>query len=246
MQELGAPPEELFATFDHEPLAAASLAQVHRATLPDGTAVVVKIQRPDVATMVRADLGVLQELAATAEKRFEVAQRLDLPGVVQEFADGVVARAGLPQRGVPHAPDGGQHALHPGRRGARPWTTGAAPGACSRWASRSGVKINDIEALDAAGIDRDALARTFLRAIIKQILIDGFFHADPHPGNMLVDTRDGTITFLDLGLVGQLTRDQRMDLLDLHGVGPVEGLQAIAAVAMRLCTHTRPVDQEAV
>src|SRR5262249_26769552 len=89
VRELGASPSELFATIDHEPLAAASLAQVHRATLPDGAAVVVKIQRPDVETMVRADLGVLQELASSAESRFEVARRLDLPGVVHEFAEGV-------------------------------------------------------------------------------------------------------------------------------------------------------------
>ncbi len=90
VKDLGAPPEDLFGSFDPEPLAAASLAQVHRARLPDGTPVIVKIQRPDVDTMVRADLGVLQELAATAERRFEIARRLDLPGVVREFADGVV------------------------------------------------------------------------------------------------------------------------------------------------------------
>jgi ubiquinone biosynthesis protein len=100
--------------------------------------------------------------------------------------------------------------------------------------------------LDAAGIDRDELARRFLRAIIKQVLIDGFFHADPHPGNVLVDTSDGTIVFIDLGLVGQLTVEQRTDLLDLLASIQSKDSKSIAAVAMRMCTHSRPVDEQAV
>ncbi len=245
VSELGASPEELFATIDHNALAAASLAQVHVATLPDGTPVVVKIQRPHVGTMVRADLGVLQELATTAEKRFDVARRLDLRGVVQEFADGVVLeldyrneayhmrRMAENMRSI----DGVSIPFVDDRRSAvRVLTMGFA----------NGVKINDIAALDAAGIDRDELARRFLRAIIKQVLIDGFFHADPHPGNVLVDTRDGTIVFLDLGLVGQLTVEQRTDLLDLLASIQQKDSKSIAAVAMRMCTHSRPVDQQAV
>ena len=242
LKELGKPPEELYATFDQQPLAAASLAQVHRATLPDGTAVVVKIQRPDIQTMVRADLGVLQQLALVADKRFEAAQRMDLPGVLQEFASGVLVEL-----------DYRNEAYHM-RRMAEDMA--AIPGVTvpsvddTRSASRvltmsfvRGAKINDVSALDAAGIDRDALARTFLRAIIKQILIDGFFHADPHPGNVFVDPADGTVTFLDLGLVGQLTRDQRLDLLDLMSSIQAKDSAAIASVAIRLCTHRGPVDE---
>jgi ubiquinone biosynthesis protein len=244
-KELGRTPDELYATFDQEPLAAASLAQVHRATLPDGREVVVKIQRPDVTTMVQADLGVLQDLAVAAEKRLEIAQRLDLPGVVREFAAGV--RVELDYR---------NEAYHMRRMAGN---MGSIPGVAlpfvddGRSARRvltmgfvRGVKISDVAALDAAGIDREALAHTFLRAIIKQILIDGFFHADPHPGNIFVDTTDGTITFLDLGLIGQLTRDQRMDLLDLMASIQAKDSRAIATVAMRLCTHRGPVDEEAV
>ena len=94
------------------------------------------------------------------------------------------------------------------------------------------------------GSTSTSLARTFLRAIIKQILIDGFFHADPHPGNIIVDTRDGRISFIDLGLVGQLTTDQRTDLLDLLASVQSKDSKAIAAVAIRLCTHTGPVDEQ--
>ena len=245
VRELGATPEELFATIDHNALAAASLAQVHVATLPDGTPVVVKIQRPDVGTMVRADLGVLEELATTAEKRFDVARRLDLTGVVQEFADGVLLEL-----------DYRNEAYHMRRmaENMRSISGVSIPSVDDRRSAvrvltmgfANGVKISDIAALDAAGIDRDELARRFLRAIIKQVLIDGFFHADPHPGNVLVDTRDGTIIFLDLGLVGQLTVEQRTDLLDLLASIQQKDSKSIAAVATRMCTHSRPVDQQAV
>ena len=245
VRQLGASPEELFATIDHNALAAASLAQVHVATLPDGTPVVVKIQRPDIGTMVRADLGVLQELATTAEKRFDVARRLDLKGVVHEFADGVVLEL-----------DYRNEAYHMRRMADNMRSIGGVsiPFVDDRRSAvrvitmgyAKGVKINDVRALDAAGIDRDELARRFLRAIIKQVLIDGFFHADPHPGNVLVDTSDGTIVFLDLGLVGQLTVEQRTDLLDLLASIQSKDSKSIAAVAMRMCTHSQPVDQQDV
>jgi ubiquinone biosynthesis protein len=84
----------------------------------------------------------------------------------------------------------------------------------------SGIKISNVAGLDEAGIDRGALGDLFVRALIKQVLVDGFFHGDPHPGNVLVDPGTGRVIFLDFGLVGRLTRDQRLDLLDL-----INGLQ---------------------
>ena len=89
-QELGRPPEEVFGSIEDEPLGSASLAQVHRATLPDGRPVVVKVQRPDIQAFVRADLGVMQELAVVAEERFAAARRFGLVDVIDEFADGVL------------------------------------------------------------------------------------------------------------------------------------------------------------
>jgi ubiquinone biosynthesis protein len=109
-----------------------------------------------------------------------------------------------------------------------------------------GVKISDVAAMEAAGIDRDVVARNFLRAIIKQVLVDGFFHADPHPGNVLVDARDGTIVFLDLGLIGQLNRDQRFDLLDLMWSVVQKDATGIAAVVTRMSTQRGTVDPDRV
>ncbi len=239
--ELHRPAAELYATFDEEALAAASLAQVHRATLPDGREVVVKIQRPDVQTMVAADLGVMQDLAIVMEDRFELARRLDARGILEEFASGVLIEL-----------DYRNEAYHMRRldenmasiEGVRvPDVDGA------RSARRvltmefiRGVKINDVAAMEAAGIDRDLVARRLLRAVIKQILVDGFFHADPHPGNVLVDTRDGTIVFLDLGLIGQLDRDQRFDLLDLMWSVVQKDAAGIAAVMTRMSIQRGKVD----
>jgi ubiquinone biosynthesis protein len=239
--ELHRPADELYATFEEEALAAASLAQVHRATLPDGREVVVKIQRPDVQTMVAADLGVMQDLAIVMEDRFELARRLDARGILEEFASGVLIEL-----------DYRNEAYHMRRldenmaaiEGVRvPYVDGA------RSARRvltmefiRGVKINDVAAMEAAGIDRDLVARRLLRAVIKQILVDGFFHADPHPGNVLVDTRDGTIVFLDLGLIGQLDRDQRFDLLDLMWSVVQKDAAGIAAVMTRMSVQRGKVD----
>ena len=118
-RQLGKPPEELFATFEQEPFAAASTAQVHRATLADGHEVAVKVQRPDIVAMTKADLGVMQEISSVAERRFELARRLDLHGDRQRVRLGRPARARLPQRGVPGPPARRRHGQVPERRRAR-------------------------------------------------------------------------------------------------------------------------------
>jgi ubiquinone biosynthesis protein len=191
--------------------------------------------------MVAADLGVMQDLATVMEDRFELARRLDARGILEEFASGVLIEL-----------DYRNEAYHMRRleenmasiEGVRvPYVDGA------RSARRvltmefiRGVKISDVAAMEAAGIDRDVVARRLLRAIIKQILVDGFFHADPHPGNVLVDTRDGTIVFLDLGLIGQLDRDQRFDLLDLMWSVVQKDAAGIAAVMTRMSVQRGKVD----
>jgi ubiquinone biosynthesis protein len=242
-KELGKPPEELYASFDETPLAAASLAQVHRATLHDGREVVVKVQRPDVQRMVEADLAVMRELAGTAQKRFSFAARLDARGLVEEFADGVVKeldyrietyharRMASNMKGIPQA-----HI---------PYIEGSL--SSQRVITMEfvrGVKITAVDEMDAAGIDREGISRAFMKAIIKQILVDGFFHADPHPGNILVDLRTGEIIFLDLGLVGQLTRDQRFDLIDLMWSVVQKDAGSIASVAMRISERVGEVNEQ--
>ena len=212
--ELGRPPEDLFASIEHEPFAAASTAQVHRATLHDGSAVVVKVQRPRIVAKTKADLGVITELAGVAERRLKYARRIGVRSLVTEFAGGVLKELDYRNEAY-HAkrladnlarfPDIAVPRIHDELSGTRVLTMEYI----------RGIKVSDVAALREAGFDTDELGSTFIRSVIKQVLIDGFFHGDPHPGNLLADPERRRLVFLDLGLVGQLSATQRVDLLGL-------------------------------
>lgn len=241
IQELGKSPEELFATFERDAFAAASTAQVHRATLHDGTPVAVKVQRPNIVTMVNADLGILRQVSQSIERVNQDARTVDLSGIVQEFGDGV--RREL---------DYHNEAYHARRLGDNMKNQSGVQ-VCSVYPEFSstkvltmqfvrGVKITNAQAIDAAGIDRQDLGRRFMRAFLKQVMVDGFFHGDPHPGNLLVDTETGTLTFIDLGLVGVLDGAKRMDLVDLVLSLYQKDAASIADVLLRLSQRLRPVN----
>ena len=213
-EELGATPELLFASFEIEPLAAASTAQVHRATLFSDDKVVVKVQRPGIRTQMKADLGIMQRAASVATRRSEGLRAVDMEGMIGQFSESVLAELDLlgeaynairlaenmaKLEGI-HIPR-----MYPELSTSRVLTMEFI----------EGVKISDIQAIEAAGLEREIVARNALRAVIKQLLIDGFFHADPHPGNILVNLQTGQITFLDTGMVGQLDLNQRVNLIQL-------------------------------
>ena len=226
-KELGSPPEELFATFDPIPFAAASTAQVHQATLHDGTLVAVKVQRPRIQAKTQADLGVMEELASLAERRIAMARKVGLRGIVDEFAAGVLKELDYRNEayharrladGMTRFPEIHIPTVYDELSGQRVITMEFV----------NGIKISKADELREAGFDTAALGTVFIRAIIKQVLVDGFFHGDPHPGNILADPTSKQIIFLDLGLVGQLNAQQRVDLLgliysikeiDIQGIG---------------------------
>jgi ubiquinone biosynthesis protein len=232
-KELGAPPEELYETFDPVPFAAASTAQVHQAKLHDGTLVAVKVQRPRIQAKTQADLGVMEELASLAERRLAMARKVGLRGVVDEFAKGVLKELDYRNEayharrladGMTRFPEIHVPIVYDELSGQRVITMEFV----------NGIKISKADALREAGFDTSALGTVFIRSIIKQVLVDGFFHGDPHPGNILADPISRQIIYLDLGLVGQLTAQQRVDLLgliysikevDIQGIG--DGLLAL-------------------
>jgi ubiquinone biosynthesis protein len=212
--ELGAPPEELYETFDSQPLAAASLGQVHRATLKGGRPVAVKVQRPNIETRVRADLRILSSAAGVMERRSAWAHEVGLQSVVDEF--GATLLLELDYR----------LEAHNARRLAQ--NLDGLPGVgvpeVLRELSRTrvltiefvqGVPANRREAIVAAGQDPIEIADNAVRAAVKMVLIDGFFHADPHPGNVLVNLQTGRLMFIDTGMVGELDLKRRLNLVGL-------------------------------
>ncbi|HRW49854.1 MAG TPA: AarF/UbiB family protein [Caldilinea sp.] len=243
-RELGQPVDELFADFDSAPLAAASTAQVHRATLHDGSEVVVKVQRPDIDVTVQADLNVIRELTRLTEQRFDWARHADLHGIMTEYADNILLELDYTNEAF----NGRMLAEN-----MRMFPTIHVPAIYGQLSTRRvlvqefvrGVKITNVEAIDAANLDRREMATTFMRAIVKQVLYDGFFHGDPHPGNVLVNTDTGEIIFLDLGMMGTLTTEKRMAMADLIWSLTERDTQEIARTALRLTTSYREVDEKA-
>jgi len=213
-EELGAAPEQLFATFEIQPLAAASTAQVHRAELFGGEQVVVKIQRPGIQRQMKADLGVMLRVVRVAAGRSASLRAIDLEGMVEQFSVSVLTELDLPGEAYNSIRLAENMATLDGVNIPRIWPEFLT----SRVLVMEyveGVKISDLEAIDAAGLDRAIVAGNALRAIVKQLLIDGFFHADPHPGNVLVGLQTGRITFLDAGMVGYLDLNQRLNIIQL-------------------------------
>jgi ubiquinone biosynthesis protein len=210
--ELGADPSQIFAEFDDRPLASASIGQAHSAVLTDGTAVVVKVRRPDAVRVVNEDLEILQNLADRASRHWEPARSYNVHGLVQEFSKTLraeldyLSEAGNAERFAANFHDNADVSIP---RVFRDTTT-------SRVLTLErvfGTRIDDVAALDAAGINRSALASTGTRIMLRMIFEDGFFHADPHPGNLFVQA-DGSITLIDFGMVGEVKPELQESLTE--------------------------------
>jgi ubiquinone biosynthesis protein len=209
--ELGGPPEALYASFDPTPLAAASLAQVHEATADDGRRLAVKVQRPNIHEQLRSDIRILERGSAVLERRVSWAADSDLTGVVGEF--GTTLLRELDYTIEAYNARRLQRVLEPIDGVHVPAVdTELSSGRVLTLEFIEGVKSTDAARIDAAGLDREALARNFVRGAVKMVMIDGFFHADPHPGNIVVDLASGRLTFLDTGMVGELDLAQRITL----------------------------------
>lgn len=222
---LGQEPGEVFDDLDPVPIGSASIAQVHRARLKTGEDVVLKIRRPGIIPKIEADLRVLRHIASLSEFEFPEMRRYQPVKIVDEFARSLrrelnfASEARHLERFVQNF-DGSLEIEIP--RVYREWTS-------ERLIVLSyvgGIPGNDLAAVDAAGLDRRVLAARGADAVLKMVLIDGYFHADPHPGNVKY-LPGNRLAFLDFGMVGRLPhprRDQIVDLLaalsqrDEHGI----------------------------
>lgn len=212
-EELGAEPEQVFAQFDRQPLAAASIGQAYAATLQDGTQVVVKVRRPGVVARVAEDLEILQNLAERADKRWEAARQYNLIGIVEDFSRTLRAELDYLQEGRSAERFATDFADSPDVAIPRVFweTTTSRVLTLERM---QGIGIDDISALDAARIDRHQLAQRGANLILTMIFENRFFHADPHPGNMFVQA-SGSIALIDFGMVGELDEDVADELSDV-------------------------------
>lgn len=202
--ELGAPIEERFSRFEETPLAAASIAQVHRAWLPDGRLVAVKVQRPGIEGTIRTDLAILYDMARLLRAVWSGADLADPVLIVREFERSILRELDFVQEA--HLTDEFRQNLR-GLEGVRvakvEWDHTTRRVLTMEFFE--GVKLSDDEALDAAGHDRVHLAKVLARVTMESIFKHGLVHADPHPGNLLV-LEDGALALIDFGMVGRYDR----------------------------------------
>ena len=212
-RELGYPADELFAEFSDEPLAAASIAQVHRGKLRSGEEVVFKIRRPGISKIVETDIDVLMGLAYLIEQHVPAIAIYDPVGLVKEFRRSISREMNFTREGRTVERFAANFADS---------TTVYIPKIFWDYSGEivltmeyvPGIKISHLEELRAQGYDLKEIAKRGADAFLKQVLDHGLFHADPHPGNVFV-LPDQVICMLDFGMVGRLGQDLKEQLLDL-------------------------------
>ncbi len=227
--ELGAPVDEVFGAFSHKPLAAASIGQTHTAELPDGRRVVVKVRRPDIEVGVARDSAVLRWASRAAVRRSEAARSLGLVALADELVKSVEQELSYVHEAA-------------NARAVAAVTTGSGvevPEVITALSTEAvlvlqrveGTSVADTAAVDACGVDRAVLADKLLAAFLSQVMTAGVFHADPHPGNILIDAT-GTLWLIDFGAVG-LVDPVTMDALQLLAAGMATRQPALLARALR-------------
>jgi predicted unusual protein kinase regulating ubiquinone biosynthesis (AarF/ABC1/UbiB family) len=212
-EELGVRLSKGFAEFESTPLAAASLGQVHRARLRDGRAVAVKVQRPDIRSRIVDDMDAIEEIASLADAHTDWGKRLGFADMVAEFRTSLMAELDYQQEAENLRAVGANLAGREGIVVPRP----IADYTTSRVLTMDfvdGRSVGSLGPLALIDIDGPALASTLFGAYLDQILVDGLFHADPHPGNVLV-TDDGRLALLDLGMVGRVEPEMQDSLTKL-------------------------------
>jgi ubiquinone biosynthesis protein len=212
-EELGRGVDELFRSFDKKPYASASIGQVHVAKLITGEDVVVKIQRPSIEDVIEADIDILASLAGLVERHFPETRPYDPRGIVREFAKTI-------RRELDYTREGRNADKF--RRNFEKVKYVYIPKVYWDYTGKRvltleyvhGVKVGDIEELEAREYDKRRIAKNMVKAFLKQVYIDGFFQGDPHPANILV-MEDEVISFIDFGMIGRIDKELMDKLADI-------------------------------
>jgi ubiquinone biosynthesis protein len=240
-RELHAPADTAFATFEAVPLACASVGQAHTATLHDGTDVVVKVRRPNVVEDMEQDLEIIQNFAARASRHSKTAARYDVVGLADEFVHTLRGQLDYLQEARNAERFSANFAGDPWVQIPRVFLDLTTSRVITLERIR-GMKITDLAALDEAGLDRHALAERTALITAKMIFEDGFFHADPHPGNFFIEPT-GRVGIVDFGMVGNLDDRLREQLGRLLSGFVRQDPARLADALLALGTSTGGVDR---
>ncbi|QYX34120.1 ABC1 kinase family protein [Sphaerospermopsis torques-reginae] len=228
-QELGKKIPELFHSFEPVPLAAASLGQVHKAVLHSGESVVVKVQRPGLKKLFEIDLQILKGIARYFQNHPKWGRGRDWMGIYEECCR-------ILWEEIDYLNEGRNADTF--RRNFRAYNWVKVPRIYWRYATSRvitleyvpGIKVSQYDALEAAGVDRKAIARYGAQAYLHQLLNNGFFHADPHPGNLAVSA-DGALIFYDFGMMGTIKSNVREGLMEtLFGIAQKDGDRVVQSL----------------
>lgn len=244
LHELGSAPEEIFSDFDDAPVASASIGQVHRATTHDGALVAVKIQRPGVRRIIEVDLEIMLHLATLAERHVEEMAFHRPVKIVEEFArslerelDYSIEAGSMERMALNYEEDRSVYIPKVYREfsTARVLTMEYIPG----------IKISEVEKLAEAGLDQKIITTRGARFYLSQVFEKGFFHADPHPGNIFV-LPDNVICLLDFGMMGKLDSRTREDFVDLVDAVVNRRVERTTRVLLKLTEWEREPDMRAM
>jgi predicted unusual protein kinase regulating ubiquinone biosynthesis (AarF/ABC1/UbiB family) len=235
-EELGVRLSKAFAEFEPTPIAAASLGQVHRAQLRNGRRVAVKVQRPGVRERIVDDMEALEEIGAFIDAHTDVGRQYEFAGMMEEFRRSVL-------RELDYIQEGGHLVVF--KRNLAAFERLVVPAPIEDYTTSrvltmeyiGGTKITALSRVVLLEVDGARLAEQLYEAYLKQVLVDGFFHADPHPGNVLL-TEDGRLALLDLGMVARVTPRMQDALLQIL-LGASEGQPDVVATSAMKLGQTR-------
>ena len=240
--ELGVRLSKAFAEFDPEPIAAASLGQVHRALLRNGRCVAVKVQRPGIREQIADDVEALADIADFVDKHTDAGERVQFSGMLDEFRRSMVRELDYLKEA--------QHLMIL-RRNLAEFDLLIVPEPVEDYTTSrvltmdyiSGRKITDLSPLARMEMNGEALGEQLFKAYLKQILVDGIFHADPHPGNVFL-TYDGRLALIDVGMIGRIAPVMQQNLLKLLlAVSEGKG-ESAAEIATDMGTITDAFDRD--
>nr|WP_303715045.1 AarF/UbiB family protein [Methanoculleus marisnigri] len=236
--------EDCFDIIEEEPVAAASLSQVHRAVTKEGRIIALKVQRPGIVDLIETDLLILQSLVTRMDSIFPDLRVYNLRGMVDEFSAQIRRELDFTQDGM-NAERLARN-MHDVPCVKIPRIYWQISGPCLLAMDYvEGVRIDDVEAIRALGLFPEEVADIGFSAYVQQTFVDGFFHGDPHPGNLLV-TDQGEIAFLDYGIVGVLRPERRRVFVDLLLAMTRTDVAGVITALGRLEVHISPADLDAV